>query len=164
MILDGSREDFITLEKELDGLRLYIEMESMRFNEVFEWDIIVDPVVQKDNIMIPPLILQPYVENAIWHGLMQTPPDHLKKLSIRILQDTNRLTIEIEDNGVGRQKAFEMKSKDGNKHKSHGITLTEERLKLMNKIRNTQTQVIIEDLYNENKKPNGTKVKLFFNI
>lgn len=75
MILDSSREDMITLQKELDSLRLYIGMEAMRFQDSFEWKIDIDPSVQTGNVLIPPLLLQPYVENAIWHGLMQAPPD-----------------------------------------------------------------------------------------
>jgi LytS/YehU family sensor histidine kinase len=164
MILDGSREDFITLDKELDALKLYIEMESMRFQAVFDWRIYIDPTIQIDNIMIPPLILQPYVENAIWHGLMQTPAEHPKKLMIQISKENSVIIIEIEDNGIGRKRAFEIKSKDGNTHKSHGITLTEERLKLMNKLKNVKTNITIEDLEDQDLKPRGTKIRLYFYI
>lgn len=164
MILDGSREDFITLDKELDALKLYIEMESMRFQAVFDWRININQAIQIDNIMIPSLILQPYVENAIWHGLMQTPAEHPKKLTIQISQEKSVIIIEIEDNGVGRQRAFEIKSKNGNTHKSHGIALTEERLKLMNKLKNVKTNITIEDLVDQDLKPSGTKVRLYFYI
>lgn len=160
MILDGSREDFITLDKEIDALRLYIEMESMRFQDSFEWRIDIDSNVQIENILIPPVLLQPYVENAIWHGLMQAPSDNVKKLMINITQLDNIINIAIEDNGIGRQKAFQLKSKNGNKRKSHGIALTEERLKLMQKIQNITAKVNIEDLFDLQNNPSGTKVNI----
>jgi hypothetical protein len=161
LILDGSREDFITLDKEIEALRLYIEMESMRFSDSFEWKIVIDPDVRMENVLLPPLLLQPYVENAIWHGLMQAPPGDPKKLSIHIHQSEEKLIIEISDNGIGRKKALEIKSKDGNKHKSYGITLTEERLKLMEKIKGITTEVLIEDLVDFQQKASGTKVILY---
>lgn len=161
LILDGSREDFVTLDKEIEALRLYIEMESMRFSDSFEWKIVIDPNVRMENVLLPPLLLQPYVENAIWHGLMQAPPAEPKKLTIHIHQSEEKLIIEISDNGIGRKKALEIKSKDGNKHKSYGITLTEERLKLMGKIKGITTEVLIEDLVDFQQKASGTKVILY---
>lgn len=160
LILDGSREDFITLDKELDALKLYIEMESMRFQDSFEWKINIDPGVRLETVLLPPLILQPFVENAIWHGLMQAPAYGQKKLFIQIYKMDDIISIEISDNGIGRQKAREIKSKDGNKQKSHGITLTEERLKLMEKIKGIKTEVFIEDMYDAQKQASGTKVKI----
>jgi streptogramin lyase len=164
MILDGSREDYIALDKELDALTLYIEMESMRFQDSFEWLIDIDSNVQKENIMIPPLLLQPYVENAIWHGLMQAPSGLAKKLKIQIHQNETGVVIEIQDNGIGRLKAQEIKSKDGNAHKSHGIALTNERLKLMEKLKGVKTKISIEDIDDPDQKASGTKVTIFINI
>ncbi len=164
MILDGSREDFITLDKEIDALRLYIEMESMRFQDSFEWRIDVDTNVQKENIMLPPLLLQPYVENAIWHGLMQAPLGLAKKLTIRVLQNEIGVVIEIQDNGIGRNKAQEIKSKDGNAHKSHGIALTNERLNLMEKMKRVKTNIVIEDISDLDQKASGTKVTILISI
>lgn len=160
LILDGSRVDFISLETELHALKLYIDMESMRFLDSFEWKIIVDPEISTDNIMLPPLLLQPYVENAIWHGLMQAPADYQKKLMIHVYPLEDNIVIEIIDNGIGRQKALEIKSKDGNKNKSHGITLSQERLKLMKKLQGRKAEIFIEDLYDAQQKPSGTRVKI----
>jgi hypothetical protein len=163
MILDGSRENFTTLEQELEALKLYIEMESMRFLASFEWRIDIAPNVSKETIMIPPLLLQPYVENAIWHGLMQSPSSHAKKLNIQIHQNEDVVMIVIEDNGIGRQKAKEIKSKDGIVHKSHGIALTTERLKLMEKMLGIKTKINIEDIDDSDQNKSGTKVTIFMN-
>lgn len=162
MILDGSREDFITLEKETEALKLYIDMESMRFQDSFTWTMYIDPDIRLHDVVIPPLLLQPYVENAIWHGLMQAPAGYPKRLEIRIYLSGQNLVIEIMDNGIGRSKAVEIKSKDGNKHKSHGITLTEERLKLMEKVKGIKTDVRIDDLTDQEGNAAGTRVSLFF--
>lgn len=164
LILDGSREDFISLDRELEALKLYIDMEAMRFSDSFEWTIETDPEVHPEDVMLPPLVLQPYVENAIWHGLMQAPANHIKKLVIHIGRKDDVLMIEISDNGIGRAKATEIKSKDGNKHKSYGITLTEERLKLMQKIKGMTNRVVIEDLYDDRHQSSGTKVVLYIHM
>ena len=160
MILDGSREDFIPLDQELEALKLYIDMESMRFQERFSWSLNVDPAIQLQNVSVPPLLLQPFVENAIWHGLMQAPEESRKRLMIQIRQRENILTIEISDNGIGRAKASEIKSKGGNKHKSHGVSLTEERLKLMEKVKGVQYKVLIDDNGDPLSPLVGTKVTL----
>ncbi|MBK9734262.1 MAG: histidine kinase [Saprospiraceae bacterium] len=164
MILDASREDFISLEKEIASLRLYIGMESMRFQESFEWSITIDEDVYSHNIMLPPLLIQPYVENAIWHGLMQAPEGWgVRKLAIHVYSQGEAVIIKIEDNGIGRDKAKLLKSKTGDQHKSYGISLTEERLKLMQKIQGTMTEIVIEDLFNKQGSPCGTIVKIILN-
>ncbi len=164
MILDASKEEFVTLESELESLKLYIGMESMRFQESFEWKIIVEEQIQTHHLIIPPLLLQPYVENAIWHGLMQAPPDWgIKKLDIHIYKMNDATIIEIIDNGIGRNKAGILKSKTSNQHKSHGISLTEERLKLMQILQGSESGIHIEDLYDAQNNPCGTKVKIILN-
>ena len=161
MILDASREDFVSLHRELEALRLYIGMESMRFQDSFEWQINVDKDIATEQIMIPPLMLQPYVENAIWHGLMQAPSDWgVKSLEIRVYKRSQSIIIEIKDNGIGRKKAQQLKSKTGDGHKSYGISLTEERIKLMEKIQGVKTEIVIEDLHDDLGEPKGTKVNI----
>lgn len=164
MILDASREDFVSLDRELEALRLYIGMESMRFQDSFEWQINVDKDIATEQIMIPPLMLQPYVENAIWHGLMQAPSDWgVKSLEIRVYKRSQSIIIEIKDNGIGREKALQLKSKTGDGHKSYGISLTEERIKLMEKIQGVKTEIVIEDLHDDLGEPKGTKVNIIIN-
>ena len=163
MILDASREDIVSLEVELEALRLYIELESMRFQDSFVWKISMDDDVRTLDIMVPPLLLQPYVENAIWHGLMQAPSLMDKKLNVNISKKDDDIKIEIIDNGIGREKATFLKSKSGDKHKSHGIALTEERLKLMQKLHGIISSITIEDLSDTQSNPCGTKVMIILN-
>jgi len=161
MILDASREDVIPLQRELDGLRLYIGMEAMRFQDSFEWQIDVDVDVQTENVFLPPLLLQPYVENAIWHGLMQAPPDWgLKKLRIHISSENNGETtvITISDNGIGLEKAAQMRSKDVDGRKSYGVLLARERLKLLSVSNGNESDVFIKDLKSPDGKSEGTSV------
>ena len=161
MILDSSREDMITLQKELDSLRLYIGMEAMRFQHSFEWKIDIDPSVQTGNVLIPPLLLQPYVENAIWHGLMQAPPDWgIKKIHIKISSenDGQNTIIAISDNGIGREKAALLRSKDVDGRKSYGVVLAQERLKLLSRSNGNDATVIIKDLKSPEGIAEGTSV------
>jgi len=132
LILQNSREKVITLQEELETLMLYIELEQIRFDNRFEFNCIVDEAVNMEQVMIPPMLLQPFVENAIWHGLM-----HKKEkghLSIRFLKDENMIACTIEDDGVGRARAAEMKSLSANKYKSMGMGITRDRIDIMNKM------------------------------
>lgn len=162
LILDGSRIDFVHLHTELEALRLYIEMEAMRFQDSFTWHVKVDSAVNLESIFVPSLILQPFVENAIWHGLMQAPSDQKKKLAICVFQNGNATNITIRDNGIGRKKANLIKSKAGDLHKSYGIEVTQERLLLMDKINGTHSTLYIEDLMDQDM-CTGTKVTITLN-
>jgi sensor histidine kinase YesM len=110
-----------------------------------------------ETVMMPPLLIQPYVENAIWHGLM-----HRKeaggKLDIRLWKNDEKLYIEIEDNGVGRDEAKRLKSKTATLQKSHGMKITAERMDIVNKVYNVNAGVIITDLKDTDQKQNGTRV------
>ena len=161
LILDGSRSDFVALSVEMEALRLYIEMEAMRFQSSFEWEIDVDQSVNTNDILLPALLLQPFVENAIWHGLIQSPSEKVKKLQITVEQINNKCIIIIQDNGIGRQRAMMIKSKSGDQHKSHGISLSNERLQLMDKIHGTQSSIKIEDIFTTDElQCLGTKVTI----
>ncbi|MEZ4984481.1 MAG: histidine kinase [Saprospiraceae bacterium] len=159
LILDNSRTDTVPLDKELDALKLYIEMEQMRFSDRFEYTLYVAPEVQPALLEIPPLLIQPFVENAIWHGLMHRATPGL--LSIKVeLAAQNKLTITIEDNGVGRTKAVELKSKSATPNKSLGMTVTTERIAAINQLYGTDATVAIIDLTGELGQAIGTKVVL----
>lgn len=159
LILDNSRSEWVVLENELRALELYIQLEVVRFDEVFDYELIVDPGVDISTTFVPPMIIQPYVENAIWHGLLhRNAPGG--KISIRIWREQDMLNIKIEDNGVGRAEASRLKSKSAMKHKSHGLKITAERMDIVNKIYNVDARVKIDDLVNGNGGPAGTKVLL----
>lgn len=157
LILDNSNSKSITLANEIEALKLYIEMELIRFENRFTYSVAIDNAICADNIFVPPLILQPFVENAIWHGLL-----HKKtagELKIRIeLQSRCLLRCVIEDNGIGRDKSRELRSKSVSTKKSLGMKLTEDRLALLSKQSQTEATVEVEDMRYENNEAAGTKV------
>jgi ligand-binding sensor domain-containing protein len=157
LILDNSRSEWVLLENEMKALSLYIELEAVRFDHSFAYSIEVTKDIDAETTMLPPLMIQPYVENAIWHGLL-----HRKepggKLDIRLWKNNDRLYIEIEDNGVGRQEASRLKSKTATKQKSHGMKITAERMDIVNRVYNVEAGVTITDIQQEDGKQNGTRV------
>ena len=159
LILDNSNSKTVTLTNELEALRLYIEMESIRFERKFDYMIEVAHDLQPDHIYVPPLMIQPYVENAIWHGLLHKETAGKLKVYVQDHRD-NLLECIIEDNGVGREKAKELKSKSASTSKSLGMKLTESRLELLNQYANWNASVTIEDLKDDHGQGTGTRVIL----
>ena len=157
MILDYSKRDLITLEEELSALELYIKFEKERFNQKFDYQIIVDPELSSKSVAIPPLLLQPFAENSIWHGLMHQ--DKKGCLTIKIQKTSNtQMTITVEDNGVGREKATEIANRNGKKHQSHGMEITKSRIEMINEAWNQKYGFVIQDLKSEDGKATGTRV------
>ena len=157
LILDNSATDYISLDAEIKTLQLYMDMEALRFDNAFEYEIQTNEAAASENISIPSMLVQPYVENAIWHGLM--PKEEKGKLWIRFFKrDDKILKIEIEDNGIGRQKAKETESKDALKRKSYGMQISKDRIELINKLYKYNTSVKVHDLTDENGKASGTKI------
>ncbi len=159
MVLDNSRLEKIPLEKELETLRLYTELEIMRFKNKVTCEINVAANIDAAFIEIPPLLLQPYVENAIWHGLMHKREGGKVVVSIT-LRGENMLHVEIMDNGVGREMAAVYKSKSINRHKSYGIKMTSDRLNTINQLYNISTKIVITDLRDINGNACGTCVTI----
>ncbi len=157
LVLNNSKSSVVLLENELEALKLYIEMESLRFNNKFKYSINVDPAIEVDYIEVPPLIIQPYVENSIWHGLMNKKQND-GLLTINLTQDQSYLIISVEDNGVGREAAAKLKSKDVRNQKSFGMNITKDRLKYINFNFNEKTDLQVIDLKNNDQNPIGTKV------
>lgn len=141
-ILTHSVNNKIRLSEELDMLRNYIELELIRFETKFTYTITIDDDIDPEVIEIPSLLIQPFVENAILHGLYARK--EAGKLDITVRNDDDRVLFLIEDNGIGRKAAREMKSRNLSSHRSVGMKLTEERLKLIN--RNQDISLAIEDL------------------
>jgi tetratricopeptide (TPR) repeat protein len=158
LILDNSRSETITIEKELETLKLYVTLESARFDNKFKCIFEVDKSVNKNSIMIPPMLLQPFVENAIWQGQMQKETEGTITIEIK-MEGEESLNISITDDGIGREKAAELKSKSAT-HKSHGLKVTSQRIEMMNKLNSTGARVNIFDLKNENGQATGTMVEL----
>ena len=160
LVLENSRNDRITLSSELAALELYIEMEAMRFKEKLSYSFNVDEEVEKEYIEIPPLLLQPYVENAIWHGLM--PKDEGGHIAIHVTMEEHNslLEIRITDNGIGREAATQLNNKMAGKHRSYGMKATTERIALINQIYKTGANVIVLDLVDDKGHASGTQVTI----
>ncbi len=159
LVLENSRSEKVTLENELAALSLYIELETLRFKDKISYSLTVDPSVDKRFTRLPPLMIQPYVENAIWHGLMHR--EEGGRIDIHLSHPTeNQLEVEIMDNGIGRKAAIALKSKSATDKKSFGMQITSERLALVNTLYNTDTSIQITDLEDKNGNSLGTKVTL----
>jgi tetratricopeptide (TPR) repeat protein len=158
LILQNSQAAFIPLERELEALKLYLELESLRFDHRFEYKVIVDDEVDTDMLNVPPLIIQPYAENAIWHGLMQK--DEKGRLIIELYIKDEMLIYVIADNGIGRKKAASLKSKSAATHKSMGMRITTDRLLILQRQNEKENSVLITDLILADGSPGGTEVRI----
>ena len=158
-VLHHSQEKVLLLEHEIEVLNLYIELEKLRFDNCFDYELRLSDAIDPHDIHLPGMILQPYVENAIWHGIVNLQESRRGKLIISMDRTDNILLVCIEDNGIGREKARSF-NKD-KRHKSVGMQLTGERLKAMNRLHGYETaQVAITDLFDENREAAGTKVEV----
>jgi len=155
--LDNSGKKSITVAEEVRYLTSYLEMENMRFGDDFVYNIEIEPSVKPDFIEIPALLLQPYVENSLRHGL-RNKPSGLRKLAVLFSMTQTGLRCRIKDNGVGRKKAEELKSRQHIEYQSKGMDLTEQRIGLLNKINQNLITVQIIDLVNTAGDPEGTEV------
>ncbi|HNT49070.1 MAG TPA: PAS domain S-box protein [Cyclobacteriaceae bacterium] len=153
-ILAHSINNKIKLLDEIEMLKNYIQLEMIRFENKFSFSLAVSNDIELDSVVIPSLLIQPYVENAILHGLYNK--EGKGKLEIRINRINNNIRFEVEDDGVGRQVAMKLREQNLLNHNSMGIRITEERLKLMNLGQHTFT---IEDLTDING-PCGTRVSI----
>lgn len=157
-ILDSTREKEISLSEEIETMELYVSIENIRFSNSIEFLLDIDPDIQMETIKIPPLILQPFIENAIWHGL--SAKDRNKNLFLRIQKKQEEyIKVIVEDNGIGRLKSAELNAKKLREKNSIGIDLTKERLSNFTKDFRYSHSLEIIDLY-KNELPVGTKVIL----
>jgi len=158
LVLDNSDKNYVTLSQELEMNKLYLELESLRFKNSFQYTIELNQQTDPDIILIPSLLLQPFIENAIWHGLMHREGE--KILTIRFSENNQYLTCTIEDNGIGREKSAAIKAqKLGAQYfKSKGTNLSEQRIHLLNTPGNKAAKVEFFDLRDSEQKPSGTRV------
>lgn len=158
--LENSRQTTISLQHELDLLRAYMEMEAMRFRNKFSYEIEIDPSLDTTSVYIPSMLIQPYVENAIWHGIQHKKANGFVKLSVQDLGG-NVLKCRILDNGIGRKKAGEIESAAGSQHQPVGMTITQQRLELINQRLKQAVSVNFIDIAEEsNGAGTGTIVEL----
>lgn len=158
--LDSSSMSYVTMEEELDGIKLNIELEKLRMNNAFDFKIEIDPAVESEEIDIPPMLAQPFIENAIKHGLRSKHGNGFLKLHFELF-DAKAIKCIIEDNGIGRKAASQLTSKT-NHHESKGISITQKRLvSIWNNSYKTDYLKII-DLIDENNLPIGTRVEIIY--
>ncbi|MFZ9388109.1 MAG: GAF domain-containing protein [Chitinophagaceae bacterium] len=160
-LLNFAEKNFIPLDEELKILTMYVELESLRFDSSFSWEISADDSLSQDEVLVPSLMVQPFAENAIWHGLLHKEGD--KKLKIRFASSGDDFLICIvEDNGVGRMKAAEIRNNklSSRIHESKGIGIIRERLELLQQKTGKPASVEMEDLFDSTGQPAGTRVKI----
>jgi sensor histidine kinase YesM len=157
-VLNNSGKVMITLAEEKEVLEMYLSLEYMRFEKSFEYNIEIDEELEQDDIVIPSMLMQPYVENALWHGLMHKQGPRKLTIFFRQLNE-DCLQCIVDDNGIGRKKALELKEEQGNtkRHVSKGMSISKDRVELLQKQGHHAVLEII-DKYDENNQATGTKV------
>ncbi len=159
LILDNSRNEWVTLESELKAIELYVQLESLRFNYAFTYAIQISEDMDAGNIILPPMLIQPYVENAIWHGLMyRKEPGGMLTVDIKEMDDL--IEVLIKDNGVGRVASEALKSKSALQQKSYGMKITSERMRVVNVVYQINAQAAINDRVDADGQVAGTEVVL----
>ena len=158
MILDNAQKSNISLEDELKTLELYLSIETLRFNDRFDYELNVDPELSKEHCEIPAMVIQPYVENAIIHGLMNKSGKGRLKIDLR--KENSLIVCIIEDNGVGREKAEALKKNKLLNHQSVGISNIEKRLEILNLVREEKLSATINDILDQEGNVAGTKVEV----
>ncbi len=156
-MLDSSLNDVIPLEKDMELLKLYMELEQLRFNNKFSTRIDIDPELLQGDFKVPSLLIQPYLENAIVHGIAHSERDDLV-LMVKVMLRNNQIYYTIEDNGVGRHQAANYKKQNKPLHKSVGLKITADRVAHFNQEKMATGAVVITDLFNKENNPAGTRV------
>jgi CheY-like chemotaxis protein len=150
LILQNSQAALIPLDSELESMELYLDLEALRFDNRFSYKISVPNDIETNALKVPPLIIQPYAENAIWHGLMHK--DEKGQLDIEIIQEENHLYFKISDDGIGRKQAAARSDKSATHHKPMGMRITADRIAMMQPSGSKESAITITDL----KKPDGS--------
>lgn len=158
LILTHSAHKLISVKDELSAITLYLDLEKLRFENKFDYSIHVDDMIDEEFIEIPPMIVQPYIENAIIHGLLHKPSRGKIEIDFRLRG--SRIICTVEDNGIGREKSMEIEKQSGIKRKSRGMLITKARLEILNRQSNDEFSVRVIDLKDEHNNPTGTRVEI----
>lgn len=159
-VLNNSEKNLVPLSAEIEMIQLQLSLESLRFKNAFSYSVIIDENIEPEMVNVPPLLLQPYVENAVWHGLRHKEGN--KNLRIRIKEKVQQLDIEIEDDGIGREKAAEIKKQKlgAEQFESKGSILSAQRIKILADQYPGTASVKISDNQNEKGEATGTVVRI----
>ena len=158
-ILDSSRNEMVPVAKDMEVLKLYIELEQLRFNNKFNYKDFIDPALAGGDYRVPSLLIQSYVENAIVHGLANSENTDLH-LTVTASLENDRIKYIIQDNGIGRAKSSEYNRLNKPFHKSIGLKISEDRICLFNGQHGSNGSILITDLIDEYNNPDGTKVEI----
>jgi ligand-binding sensor domain-containing protein/anti-sigma regulatory factor (Ser/Thr protein kinase) len=158
-ILDSSRNELVPLTKDMEALQLYIDLEQLRFNNKFTYKTQVDAQLLGGDHRVPSLLVQPYVENAIVHGLAHSEKKDLY-VHVTAVLENDYIRYIVEDNGIGREKAGSYNLQNKPYHKSVGMKITQDRIHIFNERQGGQGEIVITDLYDENKQGAGTRVSI----
>jgi LytS/YehU family sensor histidine kinase len=157
-VLENSQHTSIPLRDELEALNLYLELEMIRFKDKFDFEIKVDEEIDPFLYKVPTMLIQPYVENSISHGLMPCEGKGLVRIALKL--ENEYISCTIEDNGIGREAAQELKRKKEGNHNSLGTQIVASRLDLVNALYGTTLKTIYTDLKNIKGEPEGTRVEI----
>lgn len=155
MVLDNSQKEFITMREEKEMLALYLKLEHYRFRDQFDYQFEVDEELDLDEIEIPPMLIQPYIENAIWHGLRYKMEKG--NLNVKVYPNGNTIKVRVEDDGIGRSASAHLKTDNQKKKNSVGLKNTQERIGIINRVYHTNYALSIMDV---NEDQSGTRVEI----
>ena len=155
-MMETSNKDFISLSNELEQIKKYLDLEHLRFQDKFEYELEVDEQLDADAILVPNMLIQPHLENAIWHGLRYR--ETIGKLKVTFAEDNQLIKVLIEDDGIGVEKSKELKTQNQKVHESRGLNNVEERINLLNDLYHQQISYSISS----GADGNGTLVTLYF--
>ncbi|MCD4725968.1 MAG: histidine kinase [Bacteroidales bacterium] len=155
-IMDSSVEEYVLIEDEISTIENYLELQKVRFPDKFDYSIEIDKAIDPEIMKIPPMLVQPFIENSIEHGFKHKKAKG--NLHISFVLNDEQIRLEVEDDGIGRDKAQEILLKQNKDHKSMATTITLERIQVLNKKYKKKITLEIQDLKNDNDEPIGTKV------
>lgn len=156
-MMENSNKDFVSLNNEVEQLKKYLDLEHLRFNEKFDYEIIIDEALDGDAVFVPNMLLQPHLENAIWHGLRYKEGKGFLKLDFKLTN--NLIKVTIDDNGIGLKKSQELKTTNQKVHESRGVTNTRERISLLNEL---YKKNITFEISEKERPETGTRVEINF--
>jgi two-component sensor histidine kinase len=158
-ILDSSLNELVPIAKDMEALQWYVDLQQLRLNNKFSYHTAIEPLLLQGDFKVPSLLIQPFVENAIEHGLSHSDKNNLS-LTVKAVLQNEHIIYTIEDNGIGRKKSAEYNYQNKPYHKSVGLSITTDRLRILNKDAYNANSVQITDLYDSNNEPSGTRVTL----
>ncbi|ESU29027.1 putative regulator of cell autolysis [Flavobacterium limnosediminis JC2902] len=156
-MMENSNKDFISLNSEIEQLKKYLDLEHLRFQDKFDYEIIVDEHLDTETTFVPNMLIQPHLENAIWHGLRYRETKGM--LQLRFGVKNNKISVVIDDDGIGLTKSAELKTRNQKVHQSRGLTNTKERISLLNELYKSNIAFSVTE---KNSGTTGTLVEITF--